>query len=103
MLMSYSSTDPGLNLLSYNDHGIFTLEELDEFAIVMKPAYMSLLHLTIRSLNRHFQDLCELVEAVHSVFNFLASSETWVSPQDDVTQVRLSPKGKHRFPSVHRS
>lgn len=89
MLISYSSTDPGLNLLSYNDHGIFTLEELDDFAIVMKPAYMSLLHLTIRSLNRHFQDLCELVEAVHSVFDFLASSETWVSPQDDITHFRL--------------
>lgn len=67
MLMSYSSTDPGLNLLSYNGHGIYTLEELDDFAIVVKPAYMFLLHLTI---NRHFQDLCELVEAVHSVFDF---------------------------------
>ena len=79
---NYVTRSPG------NDHGIFTLEELDDFAIVVMPAYMSLFHLTIRSLNRHFQDLCELVEAVHSVFDFLASSETWVSPQDDITHFR---------------
>ena len=43
--MYYSSIDPDLNLLSYNDHhGIFTLEELNDLAIVVKP-HLSSSHL----------------------------------------------------------
>ena len=47
--MNNSTNDPDLNLQSFNDHGIFTLEELNELSNVLKP-HLSALHLNIRSL-----------------------------------------------------
>ena len=55
--MAGKEKDPDLNLLSFNDHGIFTLEELNELFPVVKPL-KSVIHLNIRSLNQHFTELC---------------------------------------------
>ena len=41
--------DPDLNLQSFNGHGIFTIDELNELFPVVKP-YFSALHLNIRKL-----------------------------------------------------
>ena len=54
--------DPDLNLLAFNDHGIFTLEELKELFPVVKPL-TSVIHLNIRSLNQHFSELCNLIDS----------------------------------------
>ena len=49
--------DPDLNIQSFNDLGIFTLEEH-----VVKPQ-LSALHLNIRSLSKHFDELCHLLNS----------------------------------------
>ena len=66
------------NLL--NDHGIFTIDELNELFPVVKP-YFSALHWNIRSLNQHFADLCNLLDATPFTFDFIGCSETWLSPK----------------------
>ena len=71
--------DPDLNLLSFNDHGIFTLEELNELFPVVKPL-TSVIHLNIRSLNQHFSELCNLIDSTSFAFDFIGCSETWLSP-----------------------
>ena len=37
LLMTDDSTDPDFNLQSFNDHGIFTVDELNELSFVIKP------------------------------------------------------------------
>ena len=44
MQMARNENDPDLNLQSFNDHGIFTIDELNELFPVVKP-YFSALHL----------------------------------------------------------
>ena len=60
--MAGKENNPDLNLLSFNDHGIFTLEELNELFPVVKPL-TSVIHLNIRSLNQHFTELCNLIDS----------------------------------------
>ena len=77
--MARNENDPDLNLQSFNDHGIFTIDELNELFPVVKP-YFSALHLNIRSLNQHFADLCNLLDSTPFTFDFIGCSETWLSP-----------------------
>ena len=79
MQMARNENDPDLNLQSFNDHGIFTIDELNELFPVVKP-YYSVLHLNIRSLNQHFADLCNLLDSTPFTFDFIGCSETWLSP-----------------------
>ena len=72
--------DPGLNSQSFNDHEIFTINELNELFPVVKP-YFSALHLNIRSLNQHFADLCNLLDSTPLTFDFIGCSETKLSSQ----------------------
>lgn len=51
--MVRNENDPDLNLQSFNDHGIFTIDELNELFSVEK-SQLSVLRLNIRSLNQHF-------------------------------------------------
>ena len=62
MQMARNENDPDLNLQSFNDHGIFTIDELNELFPVVKP-YFSALYLNITSLNQHFADLCNLLDS----------------------------------------
>ena len=62
------------------NHGIFTIDELNELFPIVKP-YFSALHLNIRSLNQHFSDLCNLLDSTPFSFDFIGCSETWLSPQ----------------------
>ena len=48
--MTHNLNDPDLNVQSFNDHGIFTVEELNELSSAVKPQ-LSALHLNIRSLS----------------------------------------------------
>ena len=63
--MTSDTYDPDLNLQSFNDHGIFTLEELNQLSHVVKPQ-LSALHLNIRSLSKHFDELCHLSDHISS-------------------------------------
>ena len=60
--MTSDTYDPDLNLQSFNDHGIFTLEEFNQLSHVVKPQ-LSALHLNIRSLSKHFDELCHLLNS----------------------------------------
>ena len=73
--MVRNENDPDLNLQSFNDHGIFTIDELNE---------LSVLHLNIRSLNQHFTEFCNLLDSISFCFDFLGCSETWLSPQTNL-------------------
>ena len=50
--MINNSNDLDLNRQSFYDHGVFTIEEMNELSSVVKP-YLSMLPLNIRSLRRH--------------------------------------------------
>ena len=57
MQMTQESFDPDLNLLLLNDHGTFTIEEINELFRTVKPQY-SVIHLNTRSLKNHFEQMC---------------------------------------------
>ena len=84
-----NSNDLDLNLQSFNDHGIFTIEEINELSSVVKP-YLSVLHLNIRSLRKHFDELCNLLDSTPLKFNLITCSETWITPQADPNQFQIS-------------
>ena len=46
--MTNDTNDPELNLHSFNDHGVITMEELNEISNVVKPQ-LSAIHTNIRS------------------------------------------------------
>ena len=83
--MTSDTYDPDLNLQSFNDHGIFTLE----LSHVVKPQ-LSALHLSIRSLSKHFDELCHLLNPFPFPLDLLASSETWITPQVDISSLQIS-------------
>ena len=83
--MINNSIDPNLNLQSFNDHGIFTIEEINELSSVVKP-YLLVLHLNIRSLRKHFDELCNLLDSTPLKFNLISCSESCITPQADPNQ-----------------
>ena len=87
--MINNSNDQDLNLQSFNDHGIFTIEEINELSSVVK-LYLSVLHLNIRSLRKHFDELCNLLDFTPLKFNSIAYIETWITPQADPNQFQIS-------------
>ena len=86
--MARNENDPDLNLQSFNDHGIFTIDKLNELFPVVKP-YLSALHLNIRSLNQHFTELCNVLDSTPFVFDFIGCSETWLSPQCNLERFKI--------------
>ena len=87
--MTSDTYDPDLNLQSFNDHGIFTLEELNQLSHVVKPQ-LSALHLNIRSLSKHFDELCHLLNSFRFQLDLFACSETWITPQVDISSLQIS-------------
>ena len=87
--MTNSTNDPDLNLQSFNDHGIFTLEELNELSNVVKP-HLSALHLNIRSLCKHIGELHNLLDSIPFEFHLIACSETWITPQVDPESIKIA-------------
>lgn len=73
--MTHNTNDPDLNIQSFNDHGIFTVEEVNELSSVVKPQ-LSALHLNIRSLSKHFDELCNLLDSIPFEIDMIACSET---------------------------
>ena len=72
----------------YN-HGIFTLEELNQLSHVVKPQ-LSALHLNITSLSKHFDELCHLLNSFPFQLDLFACSETWITPQVDISSLQIS-------------
>ena len=81
--------DPDLNIQSFNDLGIFTLEELNQLSHVVKPQ-LSALHLNIRSLSKHFDELCHLLNSFPFQLDLFACCETWITPQVDISSLQIS-------------
>ena len=82
--MMQESFDPDLNLLLLNDHGIYTIDEINELSRTVKPQY-SAIHLNSRSLKQHFDEMCNLLDSISCKFDFIACSETWFSSETDST------------------
>lgn len=49
---------------------------------VVRPQ-LSALHLNIRSLNKHYNELCTFLDTISIQFDLIACSETWIAPQVD--------------------
>ena len=49
-----------------------------------------MLHLNIRSLRKHFDELCNLLDFTPLKFNSIAYIETWITPQADPNQFQIS-------------
>ena len=62
--------------------GIFNIEELHELSILVT-AQLSALHLNIRSLNKHYNELYSFLDTMSIQFYQIACSETWIAPQVD--------------------
>lgn len=73
--MNSDANDPDLNIQSVNDHGIYTIEELNELSSVVRPQ-LSALHLNIRSLNKHYDELCTFLDNISIQFDLIACSES---------------------------
>ena len=86
--MTSDTFDPDLNLQSFNDHGIFTLEELEQLSHVVKPQ-LSALHLNI-SLSKHLDELCHLLDSFLFQLDLFACSETWITLQVDISSLQIS-------------
>ena len=82
--MSQESSDPDLNLQLLNDHGIYTIEEINELSRTVKPKY-SVIHLNTRSLKQHFEQTCNLLDSISCKFDFIGCSETWLTSETDCT------------------
>ena len=87
--MTLNTNDPDLNVQSFNDHGIFTVEELNELSTLVKPQ-ISALHLNIRSLSKHFDELCNLLDSIPFEIDLIACSETWITPQVDLDSIKIT-------------
>ena len=68
---------------SFNDHSIFTIDELSDLSSSVKP-HLSALHLNIRNLNQHFIELCNFLDHTPFFYHFIGRSETWITPQVDL-------------------
>lgn len=73
--MNSDANDPDLNMQFFNDHGIYTIEELSELSSVVWPQ-LSAIHLNIRSLNKHFNELCTFLDTISIQFYLIACSGT---------------------------
>ena len=102
--MTNSTNDPDLNLQSFNDHGIFTLEELNELSIVVKP-HLSALHPNIRGLCKHIDELRNLLDNVPFEFDIIACSEIWITPHVDPESIKIAGYNfltdDRKFPNVN--
>ena len=82
--MDQELTDPDLNVQLLNDHGIYTNEEINELSRTVKPQY-SAIHLNTRSLNQHFEQMCNLLDSISFKFDFIDCSEIWFTSETDMS------------------
>lgn len=68
--MCAAENDPYLHLQSFNDHGIYTLNDLNELSNVVKPE-LSFLHFNSRSLSQQLDELKHLLDSLPFTFDFL--------------------------------
>ena len=78
--MNATVNDPDLHLQCFNDHGIFTMDELNLLSKTVKPQ-LSALHLNVRSFNQHFDEFKNLFDSLPFSFDFVGCSETFINSQ----------------------
>ena len=76
--MNQNRNDPDLNFKTFIDHGIYTIAELNELSKVVKP-HFNAIHVNSRSLNAHFNELCDLLQNIPFVFDAVGCSESWLT------------------------
>ena len=86
--MTQECSDPDLNLQLLNDHGIYTIEEINELSRTVKPQY-SFIHLNTRSLKQHFEQMCNRLDSISRKFDFIGCSETWFTSETDSTSFQI--------------
>ena len=62
-----------------NDHGIYTVEEINELSRTVTPQY-SVIH-----LKQHFEQMCNLLDSISCKFDFIGCSKTWFTSETDCT------------------
>ena len=70
MLMMQESSDPDLHLQILHDHGIYTIEEINELSRTVKAQY-SAIHLNSRSSKHHFEKMYNLLDSISCNFDFM--------------------------------
>ena len=70
MFHNQNQYDPDLNFKSFIDHGIFTIDEINQLSATVKPQF-SALHFNVRSINAHFKELCDLLHSIPFVFTHI--------------------------------
>ena len=51
---------------------------------------LSALHLNIRSLSKHFDELCNLLHSIPFEIDMIGCSETWITPQVDLDSIKIT-------------
>ena len=87
--MTNSTNAQDLNRQSFKDHGVRTLEEPNELSNVVKPHLLSL-HLNIRSLCKHIDELYNLLDTIPFEFDLIACSEAWITPRFDPESTKIA-------------
>lgn len=88
-IMCVAVNDPDLHLQCFNDHGIYTLNDLNELSNVVKPA-LSFLHFNSRCLSQQLDELKHLLDSLPFTFNFLGCSETFITNSLGLIQFEIS-------------
>lgn len=83
--MSATVNDPDLHLQCFNDHGIFTIDELNLLSKAVKPD-LSALHLNVRSFNQHFNEFKYLFYSFPFSLNFLL--RTFINSQSNLLDLK---------------
>lgn len=68
------------HLQSLNDHGIYTLQELNDLSLLVRPQFTAV---SVRGPTQHFQDICNLLDSSSISFDVIGCSETWFTAQKD--------------------
>ena len=81
--MTNSTNDTDLDLQSFND------QSFNELSNVVKP-HLSALHLNIRSLRKHVDELHNIIDSIPFEFDLIACPETWITPQVDPESIKIA-------------
>ena len=88
MIHNQNQYDPDLNFKSYIDHGIFTIDEINQLPATVKPQFSALL-LNVRSINAHLKELCGLLHSIPFVFDTIGCTESWLTNGSDLNCIQI--------------
>ena len=86
-LLTNSDIDPDSNILGYNSHLLYnclylTSNEFNNITLSISDSF-TLLHINLRSLKKHFEELSEFLSTLNMPFSVIGISETWLNNSND--------------------